>query len=748
MDAELNLKKLENYPVWLYLLFLLLPLVLLYFRVLIGKTYLWDDALSLWYPYRHFAASSLGKGIFPLWNPYLVGGMPFQADVQSSILYPFNLLLTPFISDGLLSSRMLQTVTILHVYLGGIFMFLFMKKLLNHKFSAFFCSLVYIMLPQIVYRSVQPIVLESMIWLPALFLITIYLVEERSWLFALLGGIIVAINLFTGFPHFALMGFSLVSFYIFSYVVKDFFVKKDIKSASALTLKSISMFVIGVGLFAVQLLPTVEFTEIATRAVGWNYNLATDVSFLPLRLINLLIPKFFGNVSPLSNDFWARMPYYTSWEMAIYFGILPLIFAVYGLLRNRDFQVKFFAVAAIFSLWLALGRYGGLYYFVYLTPVFNKFRCPARFAYIFNFSMIVLAGYGIKDLLTKKINKELTKRIMITFLLISFIVFLFIVGIFKGAVGNPRIFNIARKYSLISLIIIVISAFSVFKFQELKKLPYLPVLLSIFVFIDLFFAGFGVFEGPKKPEYFFAKTDAVRFFTKEKGEYYRVNTRIKNMGIVFPRSLGCVHNFYTLQGLMPLRLLDYTDLVGELDNDVRLDLYNVKYSVAFRADGSPTLFERESYLPRARLFYNYLVEKDKEKVFKLLNSDEFDYKNIIILNEKPLLNNGEPVAEGYARITEYKENSISLEVNSKQAAILFLSEHSYPGWTAYVDGREEKIIKAFEAFRAIVVPAGFHEVKFVFRPIPFIIGRNISVITLLLTSILLVLFVINYKKNR
>ena len=166
-----------------------------------------------------------------------------------------------------------------------------------------------------------------------------------------------------------------------------------------------------------------------------------------------------------------------------------MVFAIYGLCRNRDLTVKFFAVSAILSLWFALGKYGFAYYLVYLTPVFHKFRCPARFAYIFNFSMIVVAGYGIKDLLTKKVDKELMKIISLTFLFISFIIFLFIIGIFEGAVNNPRNFNIARKYSLISLIIILISAFSAFKFHELKKLRYMPALLVIFVFVDLFLAG-------------------------------------------------------------------------------------------------------------------------------------------------------------------------------------------------------------------------------------------------------------------
>jgi uncharacterized membrane protein YfhO len=747
VDGELNFKKFEKYPDWLYLLFLIFPVVLLFFRILIGKTFFWDDALYLWYPNRHFSASSLSKGVLPLWNPYLVGGMPFQADIQSAIFYPFNLFLTPFIFKGMLSSRMLQLVTVIHVYLGGIFMFLLMKKLLNHKFSAFFCSLIYVMLPQIVYRSVQPIVLESMIWLPLLFLIVVHLVEKRSWFFSFLGGIVVALNLFTGFPHFAFMNFSLVTFYVFSYVVKDIYVKRDIRGGSCLILQSISMFVIGIGLFAIQLLPSLEFTEIATRSVGWNYNLATDVSFHPLRLIGFLIPKFFGSVSPLRNEFWLRMPYYTAWELAIYFGLLPLVFAVYGLFRRRNFQVKFFAVAAILSLWFALGKYGFAYYLVYLTPFFHRFRCPARFAYIFDFSMILLAGYGLKDLLTSTIDEKLMKKITLTFLVLSFFVLLFAVGLFEGKFNDSRSFVIARKYSFISLIIIFVSVLIVFRFKEIKKLQYLPVLLLIFVFVDLFLADFGVFEGPVRPEKFFAKTEPVKFFTRESEEFYRVNTRIKNMGIVFPRSLGCIHGFYTLQGLMPLRLLNFNSLNENLNQDVRFDIYDVKYTLADK-NGGAILLERKDYLPRAKLYYSYLVVKDKDKVFELLNGGEFDYRNKIILDENPSLNNPQSDVEGDATITNYSENFINLRTNSNRDAILFLSEHAYPGWKAYVDGREEKIIKAFVAFRAVSVPAGTHEVKFVFSPDSFIKGRNISVLTLILTILFLVLSFVYYNRKR
>ncbi len=738
----MDLKRIEKYPNWVYLIFLIIPVVFLYFRVLIGKAFFGDDALYLWYPYRHFAASSLREGIFPLWNPYLLGGAPFQADIQSSILYPFNLFLTPFIYNGMLSSRILQLMTILHVYLGGVFMFFLMKKLLNHKFSAFFCSIIYAMLPQIVYRSVQPLVLHSMIWLPLLFLIVIHLVEKRHWLFSALGGVVVALNLFTGFPHFALMGFSLVSLYIFSYVVKDYFLKKNFKDGIYLILQSITMFAIGIGLFAVQFLPTLEFTEIATRAVGWNYNSATDVSFYPSRLINVLFSRSFGTAFYKSRIFLAH----EIWEMAIYFGVLPFIFAVYALLRKKVFSVKFFAIAAIFSLWFALGRYGAAYYLVYLTPVFHKFRCPARFAYIFNFSMIVLSGYGLRDMLTKDLNKKIIKKIAAVFIVASFVIFLFVLVILQRS--NNESSNFLKIISFINLIIILLSLCIALKFEELKKLKYLPILLSIFIFIDLFVACFGVFEGRKKPEDYFAKTDPERFLTNRSDEYFRVNTRMKGFPLVLPRSGGIMHKYYTLQGVMPLRLLEYTNLSENLNLAVRFSLYNVRYSVGFVAAGELALLETKDFLPRAKIYYSCFVEKDSNRVFELLNSDKFDYRNIIILKENPTLYNLEYDGKGSVVIDDYNLNSIRLETRSNRTGILFLSEHFYPGWKAYVDNKEEKIIKAFEAFRAVVVPAGVHEIEFIFKPDSFIKGRNISVLTLIFTTILFVFSLIYYKKKR
>src|SRR5688572_3614040 len=48
-----------------------------------------SDQYIAGYAFREFAASTLrSTGEFPLWNPYLFGGMPFVAAMHGDIFYP------------------------------------------------------------------------------------------------------------------------------------------------------------------------------------------------------------------------------------------------------------------------------------------------------------------------------------------------------------------------------------------------------------------------------------------------------------------------------------------------------------------------------------------------------------------------------------------------------------------------------------------------------------------------------------
>ena len=85
-----------------------------------------------------------------------------------------------------------------------------------------------------------------------------------------------------------------------------------------------------------------------------------------------------------------------------------------------------------------------------------------------------------------------------------------------------------------------------------------------------------------------------------------------------------------------------------------------------------------------------------------------------------------------------------MEVDSPEAAFLFMSEAHYPGWKAYVDGREEEILRADYVFRAIPVGPGSHRIEVVYQSLSFKVGLAVS----LLTIVVLVIVGVTHTRRR
>jgi len=62
---------------------------------------------------------------------------------------------------------------------------------------------------------------------------------------------------------------------------------------------------------------------------------------------------------------------------------------------------------------------------------------------------------------------------------------------------------------------------------------------------------------------------------------------------------------------------------------------------------------------------------------------------------------------------------------------LFFSDTFFPGWKALVDGVPAKIYRANYAFRAVLLPAGEHEVLWTYEPTFFRAGLALTALTLL-----------------
>jgi uncharacterized membrane protein YfhO len=71
-----------------------------------------------------------------------------------------------------------------------------------------------------------------------------------------------------------------------------------------------------------------------------------------------------------------------------------------------------------------------------------------------------------------------------------------------------------------------------------------------------------------------------------------------------------------------------------------------------------------------------------------------------------------------------------------KAGWVVVSETTWKGWRAYVDERRVRMQIANLAFLAVYVPAGKHIVRVVYWPESFVIGRAISLTTLIVLIVL------------
>jgi len=84
---------------------------------------------------------------------------------------------------------------------------------------------------------------------------------------------------------------------------------------------------------------------------------------------------------------------------------------------------------------------------------------------------------------------------------------------------------------------------------------------------------------------------------------------------------------------------------------------------------------------------------------------------------------------GSAQITKYEANRVELQTHSSGNSILVLSENYYPGWRVEVDGQTAELLRVNYALRGVVIPAGDHQVSFVYRPWSTMGGLLLSLIT-------------------
>lgn len=741
---------LRSFSPWYVVGFFALLTLVFYNDLLFGGKFLWEDFVEQEFPFRTLAASSLAQGILPQWDPYVFAGMPFMADIQVAFWYPFNMLQSLFVSDGYLSPVVMQWFILLHYAIAGIGMYWFAKKIFAlDDWSAVFAGVAYAFSGYITAQAIHQMIVYHIALFPC---VCYFFVRGFSeWRSAIVGGVLLGVMYLAGHPQSTLyftFFLALLAVYEIVYRLRQ---KEALPIASVL--RMLVPVVIGLGVFAIQYLPSQELADLSRRETI-SYQKSLEGSLTWGHVMTLVLPRLFGLTNGAAD---AKVPYwngayYLSWETAIYIGVLPLFFAIMAALVSRKQKyVPFFIGMAAFALLFALGDHFFIYKIFFSLPLFGKFRTPARMMMVFSFAASALAGVGLSAALKAEREKWGGNGGIVVRALIALPWLLAIVGAFHATSflkSVPAEANDSISWAA------SLAAFPVFAMLAVTLLHYLgklrgnalaALVLGVTV-IELCMYGMSVNASPTDPrEAFRERPQLIEMLKQDQAkEFSRARTRVGNQMLV-KRNQGAYDRIQLVEGYDPLVLQRvFPDMANP---EQSADLMNIKYSIM--SSGGQTGFGmRPSYMPRLKLYYKAEVLPDAQALVRLKQDSTFDYHSTILLEEQTSAPLGPQGSVSAAQITNYSGNEITATVNSDANAMLFFSEIYYPAWKAYLDGKPVKLYRAFTTLRAVEVPKGQHTVALRYESSAFSLGSWITILTLVFSGGALMLIVVLGRRKQ
>jgi hypothetical protein len=751
------------------------------------------DLAALMYPTYHFAAQSLQSGSLPLWNPYLYSGAPFAADIQASLFYPLNLVY--FLLAPQVTFRSVMLLAVLHIWLAGAGMYLFLHSLLlgRRVLAPLLGGLAFMFSDYFVVHFGNLNLIAQAAWLPFIFLFFHRSLRERRPGLAVWAGVCLAVAATAGHIQPLLiitLGLAWdVLYHLGVTYVRSKVERKPLPGASRVQGASVLgaygapvatfliTLLVGLGLAAVVLVPAYEMTAYTLRA-DFEYGQASAYSLPPAQLVGLLVPGFFGRDPASHWGIWDRV------EVG-YAGVLTLVLALFALLaygrgegeagppgdeaieqpvgetwsrrhaaRSEGYR---FASLALFSLLLAMGGYTALHGWLYgLVPGFGGMRAPARSVFLMDFALAALAALGLHALLRgpdewilPALRRLLRVAPWVIGALLLFAMPLAYYAVLTNQDKDAIIFarTSAAANGLVFFIGLLIACVGVLFVRQRRVLrPAAVGVLAVgLLFFDLVSLGGNVDVGYQDPTRNFDHPAVIQFL-KSDPSLYRIDART-DVGQAWQPNTGLLHGIFDVSGLVnPLSLADYDRYWNGIPSrsSPLYDFLNAKYLIASKEvvldwekyapvfDADPAL---NVYLNRRALPRALVVHRAIA-----VPDHEAAFRALHVPGFDPaasvVIEGGKsldvtPLAPATISFEAFNTNEIQLQVDTSTDGYLVLSEVWYPGWQATVDGRPGPVLRANYAFRAVRLPPGKHQVRLTFAPRSWRIGLTISGLTAL-----------------
>jgi len=738
------------------------------------------DFTGQYFPLRAFSAQEWVRGQIPLWNPYLYGGQPALADIQSGALYPPHLLQALALGWGgpLLGHetgfplKALEWQVIVHFSLAAVGTFLLAKHLLltggfrlrPARLGAVVAALVFTFGGYLTGFPVQQLtILEASAWLPwVLWDLSVAIRQlghpiagRPSWqrlarpLAAIvLAALALALAVLAGHPQTVMYIFylslaytALLAFYLW---------RRQISFLVYAFLAWFTVMLLGAALAAAQLAPTLEFISYSVRA-ELSYPVVS--AGLPLtELVSVVYPGFLGG-----------SPEYVGIAALVLIALaLRLGWVQFRQKSGASFasaQIFFWAGVALVSLLLAFGNNLFWYPLFYLlAPGFGAVRQQERIFFIYSLAAALLAGFGAAQLVgtlprpARQAFNRFERGVRRVTLAAALVTGLFIYGSAAATARGDKVnlFYGVLWHHLFGLLILggLLALLALRANRRLRR-GWGMALLAGWVAYNLFTVNwqFNLAQPQAAPE--FTPTALVQFLQTHVGQNSGQIGRIASGGLLpGGNSAASVFNLEDITGNTPLHLQRVNNFFEQMPAWRLWQLMNVRYVVDRRDIGDPGLrpvfeadglkvFEMADPFPRAWLATAVEVIPADAAALARLAAADFNLRTVAVAAKAPAVQPEAAAAGGTVAVKKISPTHLQVTVDTLGNGLLVASQIYYPGWQVFVDGQPAELLRVNVVQQGVAVLAGHHSVDFMFWPGTFSAGLGVSVVALVLCAGLL-----------
>lgn len=544
---------------------------------------------------------------------------------------------------------------------------------------------------------------------------------------------------------------------------------------------------------SISLMPLANWSKDTNRGVqsganqgkgGLEREEAMSWSMPPEELITFAVPGFFGLSRQEMGDkpgtgayYWGRMHFTQTTD---YLGLLPWLLAPLALLFRRDrytwIAVTFVAGTLLFSM----GKYTPIYNFLYdHFPGINRFRVPKMMLFMTALSMGILAARGLDCLRDSEIRlSPVFRRYLAVLTTVPVALALLYIslrwgGTFWVAWLSPMIYEptryqqgpelvIARWQNMVTetgIALFFTTAYAAAIQAHSRGWiadRFVPSVLLVLLVADIGRVNARFLPLSEVPVRAQGTITPVMEFLKRSSNHYRM----------IPLDSDAQH--YSNAGIpalftsMPVQQTRWQDILDTFAFGTALpDMLNLKYVVmpseqylqehsAFGSkykpvfsspDGSQVVLENLKVLPKAWLVNSVMEVPQREQRLGILTHPGFEPGSLALVESAPplrMLPAGKyPETTGSVSVDRYDNNEIILSSANTQNALLVLGEKYYRGWKATVDGKLTEIVPVNHILRGVYLTPGTHKIEFRFDPLPFKIGKYLTLTSFALFAVML-----------